>query len=84
MPLRARVIVTVTALGWNASGEARLEANWGILSASGEQALARGRAVLRKQASGKDAASAVAATSALVTELAHEIASAVRALPPKA
>jgi uncharacterized lipoprotein YmbA len=81
VPLRARVVVNVTALGWNNQGEARLEANWAILSSEGTQALARGRVVLRREATGAGANAAVAATSALVTALAHDVASAVRALP---
>jgi uncharacterized protein len=81
VPLRARVVVSVTALGWNASGEARLEASWAILSGGGEDALARGRVMLRRSASGPGAAPAVAATSALVAEMAHDIASSIRALP---
>jgi uncharacterized lipoprotein YmbA len=81
VPLRARVVVGVTALGWNASGEARLEANWAVLSGGGEEALARGRVVLRRSASGPGAAPAVAATSALVTEMARDIASSIRTLP---
>jgi uncharacterized lipoprotein YmbA len=81
VPLRARVVVNVTALGWNNRGEARLEANWAVLSSEGTQALARGRVVLRREAAGAGANAAVAATSALVTALAHDIASAVRALP---
>jgi len=82
MPLRARVLVSVTALGWNERGEARLEANWAVLSGAGDVSLARGRAVLRRESAGPGASAAVAATSALVTGLAHEIASAVLALPP--
>jgi len=82
MPVRARVVVSVTALGWNERGEARLEANWAVLSSTGDVALARGRVVLRRESAGPGASAAVAATSALVTGLAHEIASAVRALPP--
>ena len=82
MPVRARVVVSVTALGWNERGEARLEASWAVLSSTGDVALARGRVVLRRESAGPGASAAVAATSALVTGLAHEIASAVRALPP--
>ena len=81
VPLRARVVVNVTALGWNSRGEARLEANWAVLSSEGTQALARGRVVLRREAAGPGANAAVAATSALVTALAHDVASAVRTLP---
>jgi len=82
IPLRARVVVSVTALGWNDRGEARLEANWAVLSGNGDASLARGRAVLRRESAGPGASAAVAATSALVTGLAHEIASAIQALPP--
>jgi uncharacterized lipoprotein YmbA len=82
MPVRARVVVSVTALGWNERGEARLEASWAVLSSAGDVALARGRAVLRRESAGPGTSAAVAATSALLTGLAHEIASAVRALPP--
>ena len=81
VPVRNRVVVNVSALGWNNRGEARLEANWAVLSNDGSQALARGRAVLRREAGSPGASASVAATSALVTDLAHDIASAVRALP---
>jgi uncharacterized lipoprotein YmbA len=81
VPLRARVVVSVTSLGWNAQGETRLEANWSVLSSGGEEALARGRVVLRRKASGPGADAAVAATSALVTELAQDIASSIQTLP---
>ncbi len=82
IPARASVVVTVTALGWNGAGEARLDATWGILESNGGKALARGRATLRRQSKATDATTQAAAASALVSELAHEIASAVRALPP--
>ncbi len=81
VPLRARVVVNISALGWNNRGEARLEANWAVLSGDGTQALARGRVVLRREASGTGPGPAVAATSALVTALSHDVAVAVRALP---
>ena len=83
VPLRARVVVNVTALGWNDKGEARLDANWAVLDAKGEQALARGRSVLRREIGAKGAGASVAVTSALVTDMAHEIAAAVLALPPR-
>jgi uncharacterized lipoprotein YmbA len=82
VPVRAGVVVSVTALGWNATGEARLDATWAVLSPNGDAALARGRAVLREEARGKDPAAAAATASALVSALAHDIATAVRALPP--
>jgi uncharacterized lipoprotein YmbA len=82
VPLRARLVVEVTALGWNHLGEARLEANWALLTATGELAAARGRVVLRRQVSGTGTDAAVAATSLLVTALARDIAVAVRGLPP--
>jgi uncharacterized lipoprotein YmbA len=81
IPLRARLIVDVTALGWNQKGEVRLEASWVVLDARGETPLARGRSVLRREAAGKGTDAAVAATSALVGDMAREIAQAVRALP---
>ena len=82
VPLRARLVVEVTALGWNKHGEARLEANWTILTATGDLAAARGRVVLRREVSGTGTEAAVAATSLLVTDLARDIAVAVRGLPP--
>jgi uncharacterized lipoprotein YmbA len=82
VPLRARVVVNVTALGWNAAGEARLEATWAVLSSSGDQAVARGRTVLRRAAADRSAGAAAGAASALVTEMAGELAAAVRAMPP--
>ena len=81
VPLGARVVVDVTALGWNTQGEARLEASWSVLSSGGEEALARGRVTQRRKASGPGADAAVATASALVTELAQDIASSIRALP---
>jgi uncharacterized protein len=82
IPARAGVVVTVTALGWNDTGEARLDATWAVLSPAGDKAVARGRAVLREQARAKDPAATTAAASALVSALAREIAIAVRAIPP--
>jgi uncharacterized lipoprotein YmbA len=82
VPLRARVVVDVTALGWNKRGEARLDANWALLTSGSELAAARGRVVLRREVPGPGTDAAVAATSALVTEMAREIAVAVRDLPP--
>lgn len=82
VPLRARVVVSISALGWNDRGEARLEATWAILSAGGDQALARGRAILRREGAGPGTDAAVAVTSALVADLARDVAEALRALPP--
>jgi uncharacterized lipoprotein YmbA len=82
VPLRARLVVEVTALGWSQRGEARLEANWALLTATGELAAARGRVFLRREVSGTGTAAAVAATSSLLTEMARDIAVAVRGLPP--
>lgn len=81
IPLRARLVVDVTALGWNERAEVRLEANWVVLDARGGEPLARGRSVLRRDGVGKGTDAAVAATSALVGDMAREIASAVRAMP---
>lgn len=83
LPLRARVVVSVTALGWNQQGQARLDASWAVLSATGDEVLARGRSVLRREVSGKGTDAAVATASALVGDMAHEIAAAVKALPPR-
>jgi uncharacterized lipoprotein YmbA len=82
VPLRARLVVEVTALGWNKRGEARLEANWALLTGTGEVAAARGRVVLRRVVAGTGTDAAVSATSLLVTEMARDIAVAVRGLPP--
>ena len=82
VPLRARLVVEVTALGWNKRGEARLEANWALLTSTGELAEARGRVVLRREVPGAGIDAAVAATSLLVTQMARDIAVAVRGLPP--
>ncbi len=81
VPLRARVVVSITALGWDARGEARLEASWAVLDDRGEKALARGRSVLRRERTTPGTSGAVAATSDLVSQMAHEIAAAVKALP---
>jgi hypothetical protein len=81
IPLRARLVVDVTTLGWGPKGEVRLEANWAVLESRGEFPLARGRSVLHRQASGQGTDAAVAAASALVGEMAREIAAAVKAIP---
>jgi uncharacterized lipoprotein YmbA len=84
VPLRARLEVDVTALGWDLRGQARLEAGWAVLSAGGDAVLARGRTVLRRDAAGNGTDAAVEATSRMVGEMAREIAEAVRGLPPPA
>jgi uncharacterized lipoprotein YmbA len=81
IPLRARLVVDVTTLGWGPKGDVRLEANWAVLESKGEYPLARGRSVLHRQASGQGTDAAVAAASALVGEMAREIAAAVKAIP---
>jgi hypothetical protein len=80
IPLRARLIVDVNTLGWDRKGSVRLEANWVVLDARGDSPLARGRSVLRRDATGAGTDAAVAAASALVGDMAREIAAAVRAL----
>jgi len=82
VPLRARVVVDITALGWNTSGQARLEGNWAVITGPGDLAAARGRVVLRRDVGGPGTDAAVSATSALVTEMAREIAVAVKGIPP--
>jgi hypothetical protein len=81
IPLRARLVVDVTTLGWDQKGLVRLEANWAVLEAKGEYPLARGRSVLHREAAGKGTDAAVAGASALVGEMAREIAAAVKAIP---
>lgn len=82
IPVRARVVLGVTAFGWDTRGEARLEATWAVLTADGNEALARGRTVLRRAATGPGVVPATAAASALVAQLAQEIAAGVKAVPP--
>ena len=40
-------------MGWNQQGQARLEANWAVLTSPGDGALARGRSVLRREVGAK-------------------------------
>jgi uncharacterized lipoprotein YmbA len=82
VPLRARVLVEITALGWNKAGEARLEGNWAVVVGQADLAVARGRVVLRRDIAGSGPDAGVAATSTLLDEMAREIAISVRALPP--
>jgi hypothetical protein len=82
VPLRARVLVEITALGWSKAGEARLEGNWGVVVGLNDLAVARGRVVLRREIAGSGPDAGVAATSALLDDMAREIAIAVRAVPP--
>jgi uncharacterized lipoprotein YmbA len=81
IPLRARLVVDVTTLGWSQAGEVRLEANWVVLESKGEFPIARGRSVLRREAAARGTDAAVATASALVGEMAREIAAAVKAIP---
>ncbi len=82
LPLRAQVILDVSALGWTPEGEVRLEATWAVVTTPGAPPAGRGRFAMRRAAAAKGTDAAVATASALVADLAREIAVAVRALPP--
>jgi uncharacterized lipoprotein YmbA len=82
MPLRARLVVEISALGWDAKGEARLEATWALLLQNGGAAAARGRVALRRPVPAKGVEAGVGTLSALLEDLAREVADAVRKLPP--
>jgi uncharacterized lipoprotein YmbA len=84
MPLRLRLVVEVSALGWDTKGEARLDATWALLGPSGEPPAARGRVALRRPLRAKGVEAGVEALSALLEELAREVATAARRLPPPA
>jgi hypothetical protein len=82
MPLRTRLVVEISALGWDAKGEARLDATWALLGRSGEPPVARGRVAMRRPVPAKGADAGVEALSGLLTDLARQVADAVRAMPP--
>ncbi len=82
LPLRAEVVLDVAAVGWTPEGEVRLDATWAVLTTPGAPPAARGRFTLRRAATAKGTDAAIATASALVAELAREIAVAVRTLPP--
>jgi len=81
---RARVALRV--FGLQESGEVRLEGRWALLPGKGERPLVYRSTSLRRGPlpagpGGVDAAAGVEAMSALLADLAKEIASAVEALP---
>jgi uncharacterized lipoprotein YmbA len=82
-----RVRLDLRVFGLQESGEVRLEGRWALLPGRGERPLAHRATSLRGgplPAGGADAAAGVEAMSALVADLAREIAVAVEALPAPA
>jgi uncharacterized protein len=84
LPLRARLVVEISAFGWDQKGEARLEATWALLLSHGEPPAARGRVALRRPVKGSGVAAGVEAMSGLLEDLSREVAAAVRKMPPPA
>ena len=81
-----RVRVDLRVFGLQGSGEVRLEGRWVLLPGKGERPLAHRAASLRRGplpagSGGVDASAGVEAMSALLADLAKEIASAVETLP---
>jgi hypothetical protein len=80
-----RVRVDLRVFGLQESGEVRLEGRWVLLPAKEERPLARRSTSLVKPlpagAAGVDAGAGVEAMSALLADLAREIAAAIEALP---
>ncbi len=81
-----RVRVALRVFGLQEDGEVRLEGRWMLLPGKGERPLVNRSTSLRrgplpKGSAGVDAAAGVEAMSALLADLAKEIASAVQALP---
>jgi uncharacterized lipoprotein YmbA len=81
-----RVRVDLRVFGLQESGEVRLEGRWALLPGKGERPLAHratsmGKGPLTAGPTGVDAAAGVEAMSALLADLAKEIAAAVEALP---
>jgi uncharacterized lipoprotein YmbA len=81
-----RVRVDLRVFGVQESGDVRLEGRWALLPGKGERPLAHRSTSLRKGPlpagpGGVDAAAAVEAMSALLADLAKEIAAAIQALP---
>jgi uncharacterized lipoprotein YmbA len=80
-PLRARLAVELSAFGPQADGGVRLEGRFTILQPRDERALVRRTfALLRPPAAGGEAAT-VESMSALLADLARQVATAVEALP---
>ena len=82
MPLRTRLVVEISALGWDAKGEARLDATWALLSRSGEAPVARGRVAMRRPVPARGVDAGVETLSGLLADLAGQVAGAARAMPP--
>jgi uncharacterized lipoprotein YmbA len=78
-----RVVVDLRVFGVEASGEARLEGRWALFPGKGERPLVRRSTSLRQPVGPGpvDAGAGVEAMSALLADLAREIASAVESLP---
>ena len=82
MPLRTRLVVEISALGWDAKGEARLDATWALLRRSGEAPVARGRVAMRRPVPARGVDAGVETLSGLLADLAGQVAGAARAMPP--
>jgi len=86
---RARVWVELTLFGPQAGGEVRLEGRWALLPPEGWQPLVTKPVSLRRGpfagtgGNPPDAGEGVEAMSELLADLAREIATGVRALPPE-
>jgi uncharacterized lipoprotein YmbA len=82
-PLRCRVRAEVFRFGRQPGGEVTLAGRFVLLPGQGERPLAaRGFDLERDRAPGADPGQAVEAMSALVADLARQIADAIAALPP--
>jgi uncharacterized lipoprotein YmbA len=83
-PLRARLAVELSAFGPQPDGGVRLEGRFSILQPRDERALVRRTFTLARPPVAGGEAAAVESMSALLAELARQVATAVESLPPPA
>jgi uncharacterized lipoprotein YmbA len=83
-PLQARIAVDVSGFGPGADGVVRLDGSFVLLEPAAERALARQRFAFERRPAAPGGAGAVEAMSALLGDLARDLARSVEALPSAA
>jgi uncharacterized lipoprotein YmbA len=76
-----RVIIAISQLDGELTGEATLNARWSIADGEGKTTLASGKSTYRQPVEGGDYAGLVKAESLLLADLSKELAQAIKSLP---
>ncbi|MFQ5960102.1 MAG: membrane integrity-associated transporter subunit PqiC [Candidatus Methylomirabilales bacterium] len=83
-PIDYRVAVEVTRFEGNADGDSSLMARWNIVGADGKKELLARQSSFSARADAQDYEARVSALSRTIADLSREIATAIKALSPKA